>query len=193
MDVLHALSCSEENRLPKKEYKYLDPDIDLIDLELRIKDIIYKSNFGNSTLTSCILPFARVKKKTDKNYIKVKKIRWRLNIFLYKKICPICHREMNRTHSKMKMISMHIKMNFENMNELPSTTTTTPTTTTISASIVTVGRDIETQKGENSIGLHYLTKKNIFIREVRTIYTFNGKTVLTCKNNFKEIFRNMFA
>ncbi|KAG4097776.1 hypothetical protein H8356DRAFT_1330995 [Neocallimastix lanati (nom. inval.)] len=37
----------------------------------------------------------------------------------------------------------------------------------------------ETQKGENSIGLHYLTKKNIFIREVRTIYTFNGKTVLT--------------
>ncbi|KAG4090191.1 hypothetical protein H8356DRAFT_1431388 [Neocallimastix lanati (nom. inval.)] len=34
-------------------------------------------------------------------------------------------------------------------------------------------------KEENSIGLHYLTKKNIFIREVRTIYTFNGKTVLT--------------
>ncbi|KAG4081402.1 hypothetical protein H8356DRAFT_1439002, partial [Neocallimastix lanati (nom. inval.)] len=59
------------------------------------------------------------------------------------------------------------------------------------ASIVTAGRGIETQKGENSIGLHYLTKKNIFIREVRTIYTFNGKTVLTCKNNFKEIFRNI--
>jgi len=37
------------------------------------------------------------------------------------------------------------------------------------------------------------TKKNIFIREVLTIYTFNEKTVLTCKNNFKEIFRNMFV
>ncbi|KAG4104098.1 hypothetical protein H8356DRAFT_1351057 [Neocallimastix lanati (nom. inval.)] len=31
----------------------------------------------------------------------------------------------------------------------------------------------ETQKEENSIGLHYFTKKNIFIREVRTIYIFN--------------------
>ncbi|KAG4090949.1 hypothetical protein H8356DRAFT_1321223 [Neocallimastix lanati (nom. inval.)] len=47
------------------------------------------------------------------------------------------------------------------------------------ASTVTVGRGIETQKGENSI--------------VRTIYTFNGKTVLTCKNNFKEIFRNIIG
>ena len=37
------------------------------------------------------------------------------------------------------------------------------------------------------------TKKNIFIREVLTIYTFNEKTVLTCKNNSKEIFRNMFV
>ncbi|KAG4085107.1 hypothetical protein H8356DRAFT_1435640 [Neocallimastix lanati (nom. inval.)] len=39
----------------------------------------------------------------------------------------------------------------------------------------------------------FTLSKNIFIREVRTIYTFNGKTVLTCKNNFKEIFRNIIG
>ncbi|KAG4082922.1 hypothetical protein H8356DRAFT_1437387 [Neocallimastix lanati (nom. inval.)] len=39
----------------------------------------------------------------------------------------------------------------------------------------------------------FTLSKNIFIREVRTIYTVNGKTVLTCKNNFKEIFRNIIG
>ena len=34
-------------------------------------------------------------------------------------------------------------------------------------------------------------KKNIFIREVRTIYTFIGKTVLKCITNVKEIFRKL--
>ncbi|ORY03908.1 hypothetical protein LY90DRAFT_519494 [Neocallimastix californiae] len=102
-----------------------DPDIDLIGLDSRIKDLIYKSNFGSSALTSCILPFARVKKKTDKNYIKetnssdqciyindpitrYRAIRWRLNTFLYKKICPICHREMNRAHIQKCKLFMHV-------------------------------------------------------------------------------------
>jgi len=34
------------------------------------------------------------------------------------------------------------------------------------------------------------TKKNIFICEVRTIYIFNGKTVLKCNNKIIEIFIN---
>ncbi|ORY27138.1 hypothetical protein LY90DRAFT_513524 [Neocallimastix californiae] len=69
-----------------------DPN-DLIGLELRIKDLIYKNYFGKSTLTSCILPFARVKKKTDKNYIK---------------IYPICHREMNRAHIQKFKLFMYV-------------------------------------------------------------------------------------
>jgi len=63
--------------------------------------------------------------KTDKNYIKetnssdqciyindpitrYRAIRWRLNTFLNKKICPICHREMNRAHIQKCKLFMHV-------------------------------------------------------------------------------------
>ncbi|KAG4082973.1 hypothetical protein H8356DRAFT_1355140 [Neocallimastix lanati (nom. inval.)] len=95
-------------------------------------------------------------------------------------------------------IIINPKSNEENNNNNNNNNNCQPTFSG-SASIVTAERGIETQKGENSIGLHYLTKKNIFIREVRTIYTFNGKNSFNiighgqCSNFTNTVIRIVFS